>query len=231
MKTKFIFLLVVFALHIECVRKSEAKHSSFAKGIDISKYQRTIHWTDLVKQKEMAFIIARATEGMAIDDSFSKHWKEIHKIDCIGGAYHFFSNEESPLLQAKLFLETVPVKKGNLPPILDVEAYSTIQTKHQLIENCLTWLTYVEKATGRTPILYSNLYFITNNLSDPRLRKYPLWIAEYNSDSIPKVPEIWDTWLFWQKSDSYLLKGIQGDVDYDLFHGSKEDLQNYSNKE
>ena len=118
--------------------------------------------------------------------------------------------------------------KGDLPPILDVEGYSIQKKKDSLIENCLIWLQEVEKKTGRTPIIYSNLDFFIENLNDSTLAKYPIWIAEYTTSNQPRVPKPWSTWLFWQKSDSYKMQGINANVDFDIFNGDIHKLQELS---
>lgn len=231
-RNQWICCMLLICLVISC--KVEKKWTwggkkEIVKGIDVSKYQGNIRWSELVKENNLQFTIARATEGRTvIDTTFTYNWREIHKMKLVGGAYHFYLNEDLPLLQAKLYLETVSFTKGDLPPILDVEGYSIQKKKDSLIENCLIWLQEVEKKTGRTPIIYSNLDFFIENLNDSTFAKYPIWIAEYTTSNQPRVPKPWSTWLFWQKSDSYKMQGINANVDFDIFNGDMSKLEELS---
>ena len=80
------------------------------------------------------------------------------------------------------------------------------------------WLEKVAAAYGITPIVYSDLWFIEENLASG-FSNYPLWIADY-SQSAPTAPGDWDAWTFWQHSQSGQVAGVDGAVDQDIFQGS-----------
>ncbi len=41
----------------------------------------------------------------------------------------------------------------------------------------------------------------------------------------PNVPEGWQSWTFWQTSESGSVPGLSGDADVNLFNGSAADLR------
>ncbi len=51
---------------------------------------------------------------------------------------------------------------------------------------------------------------------------YPLWIADY-SETAPEAPGDWQSWIFWQYSQGGEVAGVDGDVDRDLFTGTRAD--------
>lgn len=233
MKLKSIILKIVFVIFFFTVNACKTKkEDSIITGIDISRYQGNISWEMLVKDNQLSFVIAKATEGKNdIDPTFKYNWLEINKMKLVKGAYHFYINEDDPLLQANLYLEAVKFQKKDLPPILDVEGFSIKRKSENLKENCLLWLERVKKSTGKMPIIYSNYSFFNEQLNDTAFTKYPIWIAEYNSLQKPKVPKLWNDWLFWQKSNNYILNGISGDVDYDIFNGNSKDFYEFINNQ
>ena len=95
-------------------------------GIDVSKYQRVIDWEDLkamsIKNINIRFVYIKATEGIdLLDEQFRRNWLEAEDYGMTKGAYHFFVAGESGKQQAKNFISIVELKKGDLPPVLDIE--------------------------------------------------------------------------------------------------------------
>jgi lysozyme len=117
-------------------------------------------------------------------------------------------------------LSVVQPEPGALPPVLDVEMPGEAS---EIISGIQVWLTTVEHAIGKTPILYTNPSFWTG-LGVSSFGRFPLWIAEYGVAS-PKVPDGWSTWTFWQDSENGSVPGIEAAVDLDLFQGTLQELQ------
>jgi GH25 family lysozyme M1 (1,4-beta-N-acetylmuramidase) len=75
-------------------------------------------------------------------------------------------------------------------------------------------------------IIYVSPSFWTTNLKDTTWfaeHGYPLWIAHWGTDT-PSIPaEEWagENWTFWQWTSCGSVKGINGNVDMDLFRGDK----------
>lgn len=203
-------------------KKSLSDFSVF--GIDVSQYQAIIDWDKLKKEENPSFVIIRATAGKDNkDNKFDFNWNSAKQKLILRGAYHYYRPDENSTDQANFFIKTVKIEEGDLPPILDIEKYSRIQSLPSLKNGLLNWLTIVEEHYGVTPILYTyNKFYTSTIVHDQRFEKYPLWIAWYNIKGNPD--KISPNWVFWQFSDKGLVKGIEGDVDINVFNGKARDL-------
>lgn len=201
------------------------------QGIDVSHYQGTIDWRQ-ISPKQIHFAIAKATGGTGfVDPQFKINWHEMRRRNIIRGAYHFFYADQSAQEQANHFLVTVgTLTAQDLPPIIDIEIQDHTQIK-QLVNKVLVWLTTIEQATNRLPIIYSDSSFANQFLNDPRLAKYPLWIADYNN-TLPPLPAPWQQsgWHIWQHTDQGHIQGIQGFVDRNRFNGNLKQFNAFIHK-
>jgi lysozyme len=200
--------------------------SSWLNGIDVSKYQPSVSWPE-VKQAGYVFAFARATYGSSqVDAYFNSHWQGMKDAGVVRGPYHFFVTADDATAQANLFVQTVGnLESGDLPPVLDVEAGSG--TGSNLVSGVQTWLNIVEQQLGRVPIIYTGPSFWNEYLTG-NFGRYPLWVAEYGVSS-PKPVNGWNTWTFWQYSESGSVPSISGNVDLDYFKGSLSDLEALTN--
>jgi GH25 family lysozyme M1 (1,4-beta-N-acetylmuramidase) len=60
-------------------------------------------------------------------------------------------------------------------------------------------------------VIYTNSYFLENNLEAEKLKKYDLWIANYKDE--PDLPE---DFIMWQYSCEGFVSGIYNDVDLNI---------------
>lgn len=197
------------------------------KGIDIY-HGDCISDINKVLSSGIQFIILKAWEYSA-DPSFLSRWAALAKHSVIRGAYDFFHPETDPLRQAQKFINLVgPLQDGDLPCILDWERASGESTEVDK-DRAIVWLNFVERATGKVPIIYGGNVIKEENL-DSRFVKYPLWVAEYGI-TCPKVGEPWASadipWKFWQGSESGNVPGMRGHCDLDVFNGSRADLVSF----
>ncbi len=194
-------------------------------GIDVSRYQQTINWQEVknmeVNGLRIGFVFIKATEGKSrVDDQFRRNWynAELQKIP--KGAYHFFVPGRDPVLQANNYIQMVPLKSGDLPPVLDVEKAGRLSVA-QMQKDVLQWLILIEKKYGVKPILYTNINFYLKYFSTS-FSDYPLWIAHYLQ---PDKPRINYKWVFWQHSETGSVDGIQSHVDFNVFSGDSTDFK------
>ncbi len=209
--------------------KTRIKPSFFPEGyaihgIDISHYQPNIDWKRLIAVNQhkdtvrFRFVFIKATEGLILEDLlFDEHWEDAKKHKLIRGAYHYFLPDRSPGLQARNFISSVTLEKGDLPPVVDVEETKDI-SKKILVARLKILLSDLEKHYKVKPILYSNLYFIEDYLADD-FKDYPFWMAHYYRSEPTEVSDIQT--IFWQHSDRSDLIGIKGNVDANVFTGSE----------
>lgn len=193
-------------------------------GIDISEYQGTILW-DSVRVIEndfpIRFIFVRATVGMdRPDKKFKANWDALKNRGFIRGAYHYYRPNENSTEQADLFVKNVVLKKGDLPPVLDIEQMPKKQSMKQLKVGIQNWLNIVEDHYGVKPIIYSGERYYKDFLKDD-FPEYTFWIANYNFF----VENLKADWRFWQFTEKGTASGISGSVDVNIFNGTEAELQ------
>lgn len=199
---------------------------AYGEGVDISHWQGSVSWSK-VRSDGVKFAFMKATEGSYYTDPTLKtNWAGTEKQGIYRGAYHFARpSVGSASAQARYYVSKVGSfrGKGDLPPVLDLEATGGLSPS-QLRSWVSTWLRTTEKLTGRTPILYCSPYFWIDHLGNSTaFARYPLWIAHYTTGS-PKIPGGWRTWTFWQRTSSGSVPGISGHVDMNRFNGTTAQL-------
>ncbi|MBR59410.1 MAG: hypothetical protein CMH54_15525 [Myxococcales bacterium] len=196
-------------------------------GVDVSEWQGVIDWQQ-VRNDGIDFAFIRVAYGIYhIDDYFDANWQGAADVGIVRGAYQFFRMKHDPIAQAQVLLDHMgPLQPGDLPPVIDVEPDPYDDTVYSGAEWAIAiglWLDTVENALGVKPIIYTAPYaWAPINTAD--YADYPLWIAHWGV-SCPSMVTGWDTWTFWQTTDSGSVAGIQGGVDLDRFNGSLEALQ------
>ena len=196
-------------------------------GIDVSKYQSTINWKEVKSMEEKGikidFVFIKATEGTSIvDDQFRRNWTEAEEQNIPKGAYHFFVSNRSAKKQADNFIQMVNLKKGDLPPVLDVEKSHGVSVV-EMQKSVKTWLDAVENHYGVKPVIYTNIDFYQRYFQSG-FEEYPLWIAHYLQ---PDKPRIEKDWVFWQHSEKGRVNGIKVPVDFNVFYGDSADFNNF----
>ena len=192
-------------------------------GIDVSTYQGRIDW-NAVKNAGIKFAVIRASHGAGIqDDTFAYNWSHAKSAGVVRGAYHYFQPEQDVNVQANQFVQIVgQLEPGDLPPVLDVESTGGL-TATQVANKVHKWLTIVEPALGRTPMIYTGKYFWQDNVGSADETASPLWVAQWGV-TCPDLPSPWTSWKFHQTSDNGRVAGINAAVDTDVFNGTMDDL-------
>src|SRR5690606_11458586 len=200
------------------------KFDEYADGIDISQYQGRIRWIEvntIHDQVAVDFVFIRATMGeRAKDKRYAENWEAAASRAKLRGAYHYFRPNENSIRQAANFIRTVRLKPGDLPPVLDIEERPKKQPMDSLKVGLRRWLEAVENHYGIRPILYSGDSYFTDFL-EKEFSDYVLWIANYNF-WVDKPKKHWD---FWQFTEHGYVRGIEGNVDVNMFKGSIEELE------
>ncbi len=194
-------------------------------GIDVSRHQQEIVWADVkdmkVKDVKINFAFIKATEGLInVDEQFESNWVNARKAGITKGAYHFFIASKSGKAQAQNFIETVQLKKGDLPPVLDVEQTYGVSV-NDLQQRVADWLLIVEKTYRIKPIIYTNADFYKTFFAG-RFDEYPFWVAHYLVHDKPRTDR---DWLFWQHNETGHVNGIGSYVDFNVFNGDSAAFQ------
>lgn len=210
------------------------------EGVDISSGQSPVNWASVLGAgRHFAFI--KATQGDYYTSSnFATQYAGAKTAGVLRSAYHFFDPTIDGVAQANYFLGVVKtIEPDDLPPMLDVECPdgdsmclgfaggSGQAPAATIVQRALDWLTTVEAATGKKPIVYTfPSYFPGLATQDSALAKYPLFIATLSSCA--SVPAPWTAATFWQYSWTGTVSGIPGQVDLDRFFGSLSELQQFA---
>lgn len=193
-------------------------------GIDVSEYQGEIDWQilDAIENKyPIQFVFIRATVGKdRVDKTFQENWLGAKKNKFLRGAYHYYRPNENSLEQAALFIKTVRLHKGDLPPVLDIERLAETQSMARLKVGLRRWLEAVETHYKVKPIIYTGEKYYDDFLKE-EFSDYLFWIANYNFYR----ERIEADWLFWQFTEKGTVPGIRGNVDVNIYNGDLQQLQ------
>lgn len=234
-----IVLIVIFLLYLHNLGPKKFKgrtvkyHSELNKhaikyevhGIDVSKHQGIISWEKVQhfdRTKKIDFVFIRSTSGLNKDHLFNINWNNARHNNFKIGAYHYYLSDKNSTLQALNFINTVTLKKGDLPPVLDVEKLPIVQSKQNWLKGLKNWISIIEKYYNAKPIIYTGDKFYRYHLkNDPFFNDYPrLWIANYNNVRNPS-----GDWAFWQYSDKVKMPGVSHRVDVNVY---KYDLMTFN---
>lgn len=205
-------------------------------GPDISGWQHpagsTLDW-DRAHAAGASFAFVKATEGTTFfNQYFANDFGGLAERHMVRGAYHYArpglpvtSNADG---QAAAYLATAGTlgAPGDLPPVLDFEESGGL-TPPQLLAWATEWLTKVQAATGRMPILYTYPYFWQSAMANTTaLSQYPLWLARYQT-STPAMVGGWSKYTFWQYTAGYKMDGVPAAIGLDMstFNGTFAQLQ------
>ena len=193
-------------------------------GIDISRHQHEkgrkrfgINWKQLritsLGQRHpsggqtfpVSFVYIKSTEGTTIRNRyFVNDYAKAKQQGLHVGAYHFFSLKTPALAQAAFFVNHTLFRKGDFPPVLDVEPtdaqINAIGGDEVLMQRIRTFMEYVEQRTHM------------QNAADIK-QNYNVWIARYGEYK-PDVKLV-----YWQLSPEGRVSGINGPVDINVFNG------------
>lgn len=208
------------ARNLKVLEKNDGK----VVGIDVSEYQGKIRWSyvDTIEDKyPLHYVFIRATVGNdRVDRQFKRNWLGAKENKMIRGAYHYYRPNENSLEQAELFIKTVKLKKGDLPPVLDIEKLPKEQSIERLKIGLRRWLKAVELHYGVRPIIYTGEKYYDDFLKE-EFSDYLFWIANYNFYR----EEIQDDWLFWQFTEKAIVPGIDYKVDVNIYNGDLQQLE------
>jgi lysozyme len=201
------------------------------QGIDISRWQGDIDWTQ-VRAAGTRFVFIKSTEGGDhIDPRFLQNWHGARAAGIPTGAYHFVYWCRPAHEQAQWFVQHIPRTNDrlSLPPILDVEWNGHSRTcprkvsREVAIEKMKLMLQELEQHTGRRPIIYTDISFHKDVLEGTsEFEGYPFWIR--STAARPEERYANRRWEFWQFTTTGRVPGIRGNVDRNVFYGSEQEF-------
>lgn len=199
-------------------------------GPDVSDYQDDVDWV-AVRSSGRLFGFTKATEGRTfVASTLAANRSGMEAAGLVlRGLYHFARpDRNSAADEAEHFLDTViPLESGEVA-VLDLESGAI--GHRETGAWALAWLEAVERATGRTPWLYSYAPFLAA-IDTSALTRFPLWIAGYgrNDGQVPSEDyrpstDRWARAVVWQYTSTASVPGIDGQCDDNLFEGTAAEL-------
>lgn len=191
------------------------------KGIDISKWQGKIDW-EAVANAGIDFAIIRvgnrgSSTGVLIEDPyFKKNIEGATKAGIKVGVYLYSQaiTEAEAIEEASMALSLVKGYKLQLPIYFDTEFISGGRA-NSLSVSARTSITKAFCETirnaGYMAGIYSNYYWLRDNLKMSELEMYSIWVAHYADKC--GYPGKYD---MWQYTSSGSVPGIKGDVDLNI---------------
>ena len=195
-------------------------------GFDVSQFQGEINWSEIdsVEGFKLDYVFIRATAGSdKVDSRFEENWSNAKKYKFIRGAYHYYRPNENSLEQAKNFIKNVKLRKGDFPPVLDIEKLPESQSIDSLKVGLRRWLKAVDKHYKVKPIIYTGEKYYEDFLKE-EFEGYTFWIANYNF----WVEGIKDDWQFWQFTEKARINGVSENVDINIYNGSSKMLNYFT---
>ena len=193
-------------------------------GIDVSRHNGDIDF-EQVRDDDYQFVFIKASEGKTYrDDAFAKNYKKAKQAGLKVGAYHFFRKNRTGKEQADNLLGVIKGKKFDLPLVIDLEddwGNGATVGRDLAIDRVMEMMDILADA-GYQVIVYTNLNgynkYYKNMLGD-----HDLWLCSFTSpDLLPHLPH-----CFQQFSHVGTVNGVKGDVDLNVFRGSKKEWQDY----
>ena len=186
-------------------------------GIDVSSHNGDIDF-EKVKAQGYSFVIIKASEGEYHHDSrFAKNYDNARAAGLKVGAYHFFRKKTDGLNQAKNFLETIGWRKLDLPPVIDVEDWSNDpMVQNERTQKHLDDMIDNLRSRGHKVMIYTNGDGYKKYIKDGQIN-INLWLCAFKQpDAIAHIPHQLQQYSHWGR-----VNGIWGDVDLNVFNGSK----------
>ncbi len=185
------------------------------KGIDVSRFQKTIDWA-AVKQSGIEFAIIKAggsDDGFYVDSCFERNYTGAKAVGMPIGAYYYVgpncTSREDGIADAKRFLEIIKGKQFEYPVYIDVEE-SAPAAKTGATDACIGFCQTMEQAGYYCGIYASDISGFVDRLDLSRLTQYDKWVARYGGK-----PTAVKTYGMWQCSSTGKIAGITDDVDLD----------------
>jgi lysozyme len=194
-------------------------------GIDVSEFNGAIDWP---KVKETGIECAWIRSSLGVDYTDPLFLYNARSANLAGisvGLYHFASINNKNVVadataEAVFFLSQLSAVDWSLPPALDVEENKAGLSPAQILQWIELFRNTVETIYPLQKVaLYSYLSFLNRHL--PLGVDMPLWLALYNNDAEPVLPQGWNLQtasatrklIAWQWTNKGTVDGIKGDVD------------------
>lgn len=191
------------------------------KGIDISHHNGLMDFK-AAADDGVEFVFIKATEGESTrDPNFRFNYEKARDAGLKVGAYHFFRFDRDGTAQAMNFHDAVKMRDLDLGVVIDVERHNNPEgiSDREIKERLAAMIDYLQMR-GYRIMLYSNAQGYYELLHE-EFGGMPLWICSFKKTPIERE------WDFWQYYHHGKVRGARGEVDLNVFGGSREEWERY----
>lgn len=222
---------------------TSAMAQPFIDGIDVSNFQGNVNWNTVLSDGYQ-FAFMKATEGVGFTDArYTQNITGAASAGLLAAPYHFarpdsgVSNPLDPINEANYFLDAIEPYYNTgtyLPPVLDVERFDVGMSLSQTRTFISNWVNdfsdTVFASLGVRPLIYASQSHANTYFNSSVTSQHDLWVAWYRGTGTSNPPQqsdnpAWPEWKFWQYTDSGSVAGISGNVDLNVFNGTRPELE------
>lgn len=184
--------------------------------IDYSSWQGRADLTQVKAEGVEAVYVRWGYNHVSADSAYSYNFIEADRAELDFGGYQVLVFNRDPIWQADQYL--AGLFDSALLPVVDLERGAMPSAK-QNASNAKAWLDQVESHLGVKPMIYTRGYWFDLHLGNYAdwASEYPLWVANYTTRSIPRIPKQWKNHALWQYADKQTIRGISGAIDFNRY--------------
>lgn len=188
----------------------------FQSGIDVSRYQGTIDWSQVARSGKQ-FVIARAVSsdetGVYVDPTFEQNFAGARNAGLRVGAYYFTYAQTTAYADREIaaVLGALRGKQLQYPVFIDVESDSLTGLGRVRLTELVLYALKKLSAAGYHAGVYTYAYFAETYLDMALLAGWPFWLSDY---VVP--PAYQGRYDMLQYSSTGRVEGISTNVDLDV---------------
>lgn len=183
-------------------------------GIDVSKWQGNIDWSQAKSAVSFAIIRAgiRGTTGALSIDSYAGTNIKNAKANGVKVGLYFYSraqNEVQAVEEASLAISIANQYGGiSLPIYIDMEDSTQLGLSNEQRDAIVLAFCQTVKNAGYSAGVYANKTWLTKYLTPSKYTGFSIWVAQYNTTCTYT-----GRYDIWQYSSKGSIPGIKGNVD------------------
>ncbi len=202
-----------------------SQYESALGGIDVSKFQGTIDWTQVKASGMVNFAFMRVgyrgygdgTARIVKDERFDYNARSANSAGIPVGVYFVTKaiNEAEAREEAEWVISQIKGFNVTWPIVMDFEPASGLEDRTYFLKPSdrsaiINAFSEVVRNAGYTPMTYGNIGTYMTGIDLSMVTDCPKWFAQYfNQPHFPYEYQIW------QATDSGSIPGISGNVDID----------------
>lgn len=215
-----LVLAIWWAWHHYVSTPPYVDHERFpVKGFDISAHNGYAN-LNAAAEAGYDFVFMKATEGTDFrDENFVLNYQKARHAGLKVGAYHFYRFDKDAIAQASNLLRVIGPRPLDLGVVIDVEDSGNAKgVPVDSVKAGLQLMVEYLNMRGYRVTLYSNRDGYEKYLLDD-FEGFPLWVCQFTDNSANS------DWTFWQYDHHGRVPGIRGDVDLNVFSGSRSEWE------